>query len=60
MLPRVHGENVFSESDVVGFMMYLPFALQDDVLRGQHVPDSEQPVLQSWIAPKLGSVEVLD
>ena len=36
MLPRVHAENVCSESDVVGFMMNLPPASQLDEDDGQH------------------------
>ena len=51
--PRVHCENVSSVSDVVGFMMYRPPASQVLALRGQQPPDSEQPEVQSWIAPKL-------
>ena len=55
MFPSVHWEKVSSVSEVVGFMMNRPLASQVSALKGQHEPDSEQPVVQSWIAPKLQS-----
>ena len=45
MFPTVQGEKDTSLLDVVGCMMYCAFALQVDAERGQHAPESVQPVL---------------
>lgn len=53
MFPRVHCEKVSSVSEVVGFMMKRPPASHVPASRGQQLPESEHPEVQSWIAPKL-------
>jgi hypothetical protein len=45
MLPTVHGENEFSDADVVGFIMYDPPALQLLELKGQQLPDRVHPLV---------------
>jgi hypothetical protein len=53
IFPSVHCENVSSVSEVVGFMMNRPPASHVPASSGQQLPESEQPEVQSWIAPKL-------
>jgi hypothetical protein len=57
MLPTVHGENEFSDADVVGFIMYDPPALQLLELKGQQLPDRVHPLVhcdQSAYPPSPG------
>ena len=45
IFPLVQGENVNSEEDVVGFMMYCPLALQAVVEAGQQYAERVQPLV---------------
>ena len=55
MLRTLHGEKLTCGSlvDVEGFMMYRWPASHELVEKGQQEPESEQELVQSWIAPKL-------
>jgi hypothetical protein len=55
MLPTLQGENMTCGSlvDVDGFMMYRCPASHELDEKGQHEPESEHALVQSWIAPKL-------